>query len=138
MELNVWNEEVDEDYVYFKLNKFNNTFYKFRVEIEFTDKTIKAYISASSGRKRKDLEIFEPRSEKPKGGIKALMWLKKELYELPKFLKDQFKVENFRVYICVGWINSQRRRVYSRLEKEGYLMTKDKFGFILMKEIIYN
>lgn len=92
--------------------------YVVSVFVEETDKSLKYWVGASSGRKRKQLDIFEQKSDKSFGGIKALLWIKSCIFEFPKTHNKY--VHGRKEYICIQWSDSRRRDIYSRLIKYGF------------------
>lgn len=112
--------------------------YKYTVEImwEERSKSIRFWVGLSSGKKRKDLEIFEQKSNKSLGGIKSLIWAKKTMLQFPEFFKKNYRTEDIKLFICIMWSDNRRRKIYERLLK------KDNFYFMsidgkktLIKEI---
>jgi len=130
-----WDRDKDFVNVYYCLKKFEDCFYKIVVFVEENNKTIKYYIGATSGKKKKDLEIFEAKDNKSNGGLKALIWLKNKLLEFPSFYADKIGVDKTKTqYILVRWADNRRRNIYQRLEKEGfYFMIDSNYKYLIKK-----
>lgn len=131
-----WNKDKRFTNVYYKTNNFNGYQYNIIVTIEESDKTLKYWISASSGKKKRDFYVFDDKSEKSLGGIKALVWLKESMLEFPIFYKN--RVYKRKEYICINWSDSRRRDIYSRLQKEGFIFMNIDGNKCLMKKIKIN
>ena len=69
---------------YEKTKNFNGYTYRVSIIVEETRKSLKFWASISSGKKREDLEVYEEKDVKSKGGIKALIWCKNTILEFPK------------------------------------------------------
>ena len=135
MEVLKWTKDLDFEDTYYKIKKYGNTFYKIEIFLCTYSKSAKVWASVSSGKKRKHLESFEENNYSRDGGIKALVWCKEEILSIFKFIEHIYNIEGLNKYICIGWSDSKRRNVYSRLEKEGfYFMVEDRLK-ILMKKI---
>lgn len=111
---------------------FNGYHYSVFITVSNYIKTQKYWVAASSGKKRRELEIFEDKESKSLGGIKALLWIKEAMLDFPFFYKNPY---NKREYICIEWSDSRRRDVYERLNKEGFNFAMTKGGKILMKKL---
>ena len=126
-----------EDYelYYTKSIEINGTTYKIRIWVEQL-KTNKFWIGVSSGKKRKELDIFEDKPNKSTGGMKALIWIKNEVLGFPEYFKTlRHTYKGKRQYICIVWADSRRRNIYQRLEKDGFkfqIIDKEK---VLIKEV---
>lgn len=107
----------DEGEFYYKDEYFNGFKYHLEVYVDTTFKSEKFWFALSSGKKRKELEIFEDKDRKSGGGIKALIWAKNEILGFSNYLNNTF---NKNRYICIRWADSRRRDIYQRLEKEGF------------------
>jgi len=124
----------DQELYYTKSLEFNGTTYKLRIWVEQL-KTNRFWIGVSSGKKRKELDIFEDKPNKSMGGMKALIWIKKEVLTFPEFFKTTHYYVGKRQYICIAWADSRRRNIYQRLEKDGFkfqIIDKEK---VLIKEV---
>jgi len=107
----------DEGEFYYKNEYFSGFKYHLEVCVDFTFKSEKFWFALSSGKKRKELKIFEDKERKSGGGIKALIWAKNEILGFPDYIDNTF---NKNRYICIRWADSRRRDIYQRLEKEGF------------------
>lgn len=132
-----WERDIKADDTFYKINKFNNTYYKISFTIYYFNKSIKVYIGATSGLKRKHLEDYEVNDYPRDGGIKALLWIKEEIKNLPSFLSEYYILSDRDMYICINWVDAKRRNVYSRLIKEGFRFMVDSGEKTLMKKINY-
>lgn len=99
-----------ENEVYYTTAVFNGFTYKFEVTIESRSKTEICWVALSSGKKRKQLDVFEEKSQKSSGGIEALFWAKNILKKIPELVVRTDK----KVYICIGWSDKRRRDIYLR------------------------
>jgi len=132
-----WNKHPDYTNVFIYEKIFNKYTYRIEVQVEQYAKTVRFWISLSSGKKRKELSVFEDKPNKSLGGIKALIWAKKEILNFPYWYTRSYITEDKKCFICIGWEDSRRRNIYERLKKEGfYFMNIDKCK-TLIKEIEY-
>ena len=120
---------------YYTTEKFNGYQYNVLVIVEETDKSIKYWIHASSGKKRKEFEIFEDKENKSLGGIRALFFIKEAMFDFPRYFKERRYVGNKTCYLCVGWADNRRRKIYQRLDKEGFQFMIEDGRKILMKKL---
>jgi hypothetical protein len=130
-----WTKDPKYTNVWVIAKKFNSYQYNVIVMPEQTHKSIKYWVSVSSGKKRKEFEIFENKESKSLGGIRALFWIKEAMYDFPKFYKDKHSLSKLNSYICIGWSDSRRRDIYKRLEKEGFQFMMDEGNKILIKKL---
>lgn len=119
--------------IYYTSKKFNGFQYNVIITVEEGSKTLKYWVAVSSGKKRKDFEVFEDKGSKSLGGIKALFWCREAIYDFPKFYSNY--VDGRKEFICIGWADARRRDVYSRLEKEGFIFMNERGNKILMKNL---
>lgn len=129
-----------------KNDKFTNVFastktfgkYKYIVEIlvDYKPKTIRFWVSVSSGKKRKELNIFEDKENKSFGGIKALFWIKRAILKFPEFYTKDYITEDVKCFICIHWADSRRRDIYKRLKKEGFYFMPIEGQKTLIKEVL--
>jgi hypothetical protein len=120
--------------------EFNGYTYNLIISVESSNKSVKYYVSSSSGKKRKEFDIFEEKFSKSLGGIRALFWLKQAVLDFPSFYANspygRGVVRNKNIYICIGWSDSRRKKIYQKyLEKEGFKLMKDNSYSILMKKL---
>ena len=120
---NVWTTHKD----------FNSYQYNVIIIPEVNRKTVRYWIHISSGKKRKDFEIFEDKENKSLGGIRALYWIREAMYDFPKYFSN--RVGERTQYICIGWADSRRRDIYQRLEKEGFQFMNLESRKILIKKL---
>lgn len=85
-----WIKDTRYTNLYYVSKQFNGFTYNAVMTLEETDKSVKCYFSASSGKKRKEFEIFEDKDSKSFGGIKALFWLRDCLLDFPTFLRQNY------------------------------------------------
>ena len=122
---NVWT--VKESFNYFT--------YKVTAIIDKTPKSDKFWISAGSGKKRKELDIWEEKPNKSLGGLKALLWMKRMVLDFPNYYVNScFGRENKRRYLIIAWSDNRRRNIYERLLKEGFVFTIQDNKKVLMKK----
>ena len=100
---------------------FNGCTYTVTVWVYDYLKRSEFWVGLSSGKKRRDLEIFEPKENKSTGGIAALLWAKEMMLSFPEYYGNPY---NQKQFICVHWADARRRDIYSRLINDG-------FGFIM-------
>lgn len=120
---------------YYTTEKFNGYQYNVLVITEETDKSVKYWVHTSSGKKRKEFEIFEDKENKSLGGIRALFWIKEAMYDFPIYFNKLRNLGNKREYLCIGWADTRRRNIYQRLEKEGFQFMIERGQKILMKKL---
>ena len=132
-----------------KDTRYNNVFtcsesfngYKYTIEVTVEDKikSLRFWIAVSSGKKRKELDIFEDKKNKSLGGLKALFWIKKAVLHFPTFYHKGWMTDNTRMYICITWADSRRRDIYEKfLEKDGFSFMNIDGKKTLVKEISIN
>lgn len=121
--------------VWITTEKFNGYQYNVIVIPYQTNKSIKYWIHVSSGKKRKEFEIFEDKDNKSLGGIRALFWIKDAMYDFPKFYAGRRSIKELNAYLMIGWADSRRRNIYQRLQKEGFQFMIDDGRKILMKKL---
>ena len=114
---------------------FNGCKYVVEVQSEDRTKSIRLWVAVSSGKKRKELKIFEEKENKSLGGLKALLWIKKVVLDFPRFYKELYRTEDIKLYICISWADSRRRDIYQRLEKEGFFFRQIDGSKTLVKEV---
>ena len=128
-----WIKDKKYTNLYYISKQFNGFQYNAVMTLEESDKSVKYWFSISSGKKRKDFEIFEEKASKSLGGIRALFWIKEAMYDFPKYFSN--RVRGRTEYLMIGWADSRRRNIYQRLEKEGFLFMVDNGNKILMKKL---
>ena len=130
-----WVKDKNYTNVWITTKKFNGYQYNVIVIPDITDKTIKYWIHASSGKKRREFEIFEDKKNKSFGGIRALFFIRDAMYDFPKYFRNTSNIEGKKEYLMIGWADSRRRDIYQRLEKEGFQFMMDGGNKILMKKL---
>lgn len=128
-----WIKDTKYTNVYYTSKQFNGFTYNAVMTLEESDKSVKYWFSTSSGKKRKDFEIFEEKDNKSFGGIKALLWLKDCLFNFPVFFAP--KLYGRTAYLVVGWADTRRRDIYARLQKEGFQFMVEGGRKILIKKL---
>lgn len=132
-----WEILKEEGYYdrYYKIKRFNNTDYKVDIMVEDLTKSIKMWIGASSGSKRKQIDSYQVDDVIRLGGVSALLWIKSEIFSFPKYYENKYKT-NKKIYLCIEWSDNRRRDIYSRsLLKEGFRFSMQDNKKILMKKI---
>lgn len=118
---------------YYKTAVFNESTYYLEAYIESTYKTEKIWFALSSGKKRKELYIFEEKERKSKGGIQALLWAKKEMLGFIDFALNPL---NKKQYLCIRWADNRRRDIYARaLMSEGFQFAVIEKEKVLIKKL---
>ena len=130
-----WIKDKNYTNVWLTTKKFNSYQYNVIIIPDITDKTIKYWIHASSGKKRKEFEIFEDKENKSLGGLRALFFIRDAMYDFPKFYAEKRGISRLKAYICIGWSDSRRRNIYQRLEKEDFQFANHEGKKILMKKL---
>ena len=133
-----WTKDKNYTNVWITTEKFNGYQYNVIIIPEQTDKSIKYWIQVSSGKKRKEFEIFEEKESKSLGGVRTLFWIKDAMYDFPKFYTEKIGISKLSSYICIGWSDSRRRNIYQRLQKEGFQFANYEGKKILMKKLNYD
>lgn len=113
-----WIKDNKYTNVYYQTKMFDKYKYNIFITLEETDKSLKYWIAISSGKKRKEFDIFEEKENKSLVGIKPLFWIKNEILEFPKYYTKG--MTNKSQYICITWADNRRRNIYQRLEREGF------------------
>lgn len=127
-----WIKHKDYTNVYYCSEEFNGYTYVIQIIPEVLSKSIRYWPSLSSGTKRKELDIFEEKPNKSKGGIKALLWAKDAILDFPNWYKYSYGKQQ---YICIAWADNRRRNIYERLKSEGFKFMKIDGNKILIKKI---
>jgi len=130
-----WIKDPQYTNTYYTTKKFNGYQYNVLIITEETDKSFKYWIHVSSGKKRKEFEIFEDKENKSLGGIRALFWIKEAMFDFYNYITKRRSLDNKAVYICVGWADNRRRNIYQRLEKEGFKFSMENGKKILIKRL---
>lgn len=132
MQPNEWHKINTHEYEIHQV--FNGYIYLLNIVVEENWKSFKYWIAAGSGKKKKDLRVFEERFSKSFGGLTALLWIKEKMMEFPEFYENKYyKPKNS--YICIHWADSRRRDIYQRLEKEGFKFFTEHGVKILRKKL---
>jgi len=130
-----WIEDSDY-YLWYTEEVFEGYTYRLSMSVHESSKSIKFWVGASSGKKRKDKNIYHDKENKSLGGIKSLFWIKRMMYEFPIYYTKMYPWKaNKTKYICVGWADNRRRDIYQRLQKEGFQFIIDEGRKILMKKL---
>lgn len=130
-----WIKDSQYTNTYYTTETFNGYQYNALVIIEETHKSIKYWFHVSSGKKRKEFEIFEDKENKSLGGLRALFWVKDAMYDFPKYFSSRRNLKNKKVYVCIGWADTRRRNIYARLQKEGFQFMIEGGRKILIKKL---
>ena len=130
-----WIKDPEYTNVYYTAKKFNDYQYNVIITTEETDKSLKYWIHVSSGKKRREFEVFEDKENKSLGGIRALFWVKEAMFDFGDYIKRRRNLDNKNIYICVGWADNRRRNIYQRLEKEGFRFSMGGGKKILIKQL---
>ena len=87
-------------------------------------------VMLSSGKKRRELKIFEEKKSKSLNGIEVLIKILNIVnIEFPKFY-------NSDVSIAVFWADNKRRRVYKRLENYGWRLSRVDGNLCYLKKFL--
>lgn len=129
-----WIRDINYKNVYCISKKFNNYQYNVIITVfdETESKSIKYWIAASSGKKRREFEIFEEKETKSLGGIKALFWIKEAILDFPGYYGNPYGKAQ---YICISWADRRRRDIYKRLKAEGFNFAMEDGSKILIKKL---
>ena len=119
--------------LYVTSKEFNGDTYVVLISVYKTLKVDRFWVAVSSGKKRKEFEIFEEKASKSLGGIRALFWIKEAMYDFPKYFSN--RVRGRTEYLMIGWADSRRRDIYQRLEKEDFQFANHEGKKILMKKL---
>lgn len=122
--------------IYYCERTFNGCTYRVTIYVENWIKSVKFHCGASSGRKRKDLEVFLEKDNKSTGGIRALLWIRDKIFEFPNVYAQWDKAsKNKNRYILIGWSDNRRRNIYERLKKDGFYFAYDDGKKHLIKKL---
>lgn len=132
-----WNKLEKYQDCFHTSKEFNGYTYNVIISVEKSDKSVKYFVAVSSGKKRKEFDIFEEKLTKSFGGVKALFWIREAIYDFPIFYSARISSKDKRnKYICIGWSDSRRKKIYQRyLEKDGFILMRDNNYNILMKKL---
>lgn len=133
-----YEEETEDNNDYF-FTEFhvNNVKYRMEFLVYVYYNSTKIYVSISSGKKRKTLNIFEDNGIKNKNGIKPLLIVKKLMYDFSEYYKKEW-INYGDIFLCINWSDVRRREIYKRLEKEGFRLGKIDNTTTLFKNISKN
>lgn len=131
--MNEW--KINTEYMdsFYCTKEFNGYTYWVEGWAHINAKSIHLWIGASSGKKRRDLSIFEEKDNKSMGGIRALLWIKQMVLEFPEFYRRY--AHGKQMYLCIGWADTRRRDIYERLKSEGFMFMVVDGRKCLMKKI---
>lgn len=115
-----WIKHKDYANVFYVTRQFNHCTYVVSITVEDSVKSLKFWVAASSGKKRKDLVVFEEKESKSDGGLKALIWIKNQMLNFPQYYKEKYNTKDTNLYICISWSDSRRRNIYERLLEDGF------------------
>lgn len=105
-----WNKLEKYQDCFYTSKEFNGYTYNVVISVEKSDKSIKYFVAVSSGKKRKEFDIFEEKLNKSFGGIRALFWIREAVYDFPIFYAR--RVGGRSQYICVGGaIRAERKYI---------------------------
>ena len=94
----------------------------------WSEKTFSMFLS--SGKKRRELRVFEEKESISFNGIKVLLKILNIInVEFPKFY-------NSDVSIAVFWADTKRRRVYKRLENYGWRLSRVDGNLCYLKKFL--
>ena len=132
-----WTKSDKYQDCFYTSKEFNGFTYNVVISVEKTDKSIKYYVAVSSGKKRKEFDIFEEKLNKSFGGIKALFFVRDAIFDFPIFYSSRISSKDKRnKYLCIGFSDSRRKKIYQRyLEKDGFILMRDNNYNILMKKL---
>ncbi len=107
---------------------------KFRI-LASVNPDLDVFIGVSSGRKRKQLEIFEDKGEKNIGcGIEVLKWIKQSVLEFPEWHANNHSYPLRSLQIQAS--DKRRWEIYKRsLVREGFYTQKTRDGYCLYKKL---
>ncbi|MES2864064.1 MAG: hypothetical protein V4666_08095 [Bacteroidota bacterium] len=130
-----WERDKKFTNVWHVIQEFNGFKYEVVAVIEQTDKVDKFWFSAGSGKKRKELSVWEEKDKKSLGGIHALIWIKNMILSFPEYYTNSpYGRSKKRRYLCIGWSDSKRRNIYERLLKYGFVFQMEQGSKILIKK----
>ena len=132
-----WNKLEKYQDCFYTSKEFNGYTYNVVISVEKSDKSIKYFVAVSSGKKRKEFDIFEEKLNKSFGGVRSLFWIREAIYDFPVFYSARISSKDMRnKYLCIGWSDSRRKKIYQRyLEKDGFIMMRDNNYNVLMKKL---
>ena len=115
-----WIKDEEYENLFYKTKEFNGFKYYLGITVDNTYKSTKFFVQLSSGKKRKELEIFEEKENKSGGGFQALLWAKEEMLNFCYFFKEKYYMKE-KAYLCVSWADNRRKKIYARtLLREGF------------------
>jgi hypothetical protein len=137
-----WIKSEDYSNYFYKIFKVNSTYYKVGVTKELYSNSVRFWIELTSSRKKKLLNInkrlgnsdYESNKDSD-GGIRALVKALEIIEDISNSKLLLRSTYGFKRYITIGWYDSKRKRVYSRLLNKGYKLTNTKYGFVFEKLI---
>ncbi|AFF28212.1 gp214 [Sphingomonas phage PAU] len=115
-------------HAYIVTRKFGNV--KARLGINL-DPYMNCYVSLSSGRKRKQLSIYEDKPEKNSCGIEILIWTKEAMLDFPIWFNDRH-INKLNSMLVTG-SDTRRFKIYKRyLIPHGFYTQKQHDGGIYL------
>ena len=132
-----WNKLDKYQDCFYTSKEFNGYTYNVVISVEKSDKSIKYFVAVSSGKKRKEFDIFEEKLNKSFGSIRVLFWIRESIFDFPVFYSSRTSNKDKRnKYLCIGWSDSRRKKIYQRyLEKDGFILMRDNNYNVLMKKL---
>lgn len=115
-----WTEDKQYRDIFSTYKYFGDYKYVVTVYCNYFSKSIHFEFGASSGKKRKELDVFGNKENKSFGGMKALLWIKEAILSFPSWYTEIYNTDNMKLYICIEWSDTKRKNIYSRLTKEGF------------------
>ena len=100
-----WQEKT-----YYTEQVFNNCTYHLEIFIIERYKSNVYWVRLSSGKKRKEIDVFDIKDKKSVGGVKALFWAREALYN---FIHTH-KFKSKKNLICIAWADNRRRNIYEK------------------------
>jgi len=129
-----WEKDTKFTNVWHAFNTFNGFTYEVVAIIDKTDKSDKFWFSVGSGKKRKDISVWEQKDKKSLGGVSALIWIKNMILYFPEYYTSTpYGKDKKRRYLIIGWSDNKRRNIYERLKKYGFRFSMESGNKILIK-----
>lgn len=121
-----------KDERYINVYHYKYLTYRITIEVETLKKSVRYFVLLSSGKKRKQLDIYEQKSQKTNGNLKNL----KELYNIILSFDKYYNSDKKTMY-CINWSDSRRRKIYERLLlNKGWIIRKiDNYDTLILTNV---
>lgn len=101
--------------------EINNTKYLVEFSVYENHKTSNIYVGFSGDKKRKKRDSFSSLGNK--NGLKPLIKAKEIILNFVEWYNETYIIPK-TAYLCIGWSDNRRKKIYSRLLRDGFKLSK--------------